>query len=74
MSETETGKREPKREVTVVANPPKTWWELLLSKVLPTETSLGHISEVHLYNIHSRSNRNWWYDKRGNRWPLRDAL
>ena len=32
------------------------------------------ISTEHLYDINSRADRNYWFDKRGNRWPLRDSL
>lgn len=67
-------RQEVKTEVTVVSNEPTNWWEQLLSTLLPTEQSLGSISPEHLFDIHARSNRNYWYDKNGNRWPLRDAL
>lgn len=67
-------KPEPRKFVTVMENPPKGWFEELLCKLFPPESDLGMLSEVHLFDIHSRSNRNWWYDKRGNRWPLRDTI
>lgn len=32
------------------------------------------ISREHLYDVNAAASRNWWYDKRGNRWPLKDSL
>jgi len=32
------------------------------------------ISREHMYDINATASRNWWYDKRGNKWPLRDSL
>jgi len=32
------------------------------------------ISREHLVDINAAASRNWWYDKKGNRWPLKDSL
>lgn len=32
------------------------------------------ITREHMYDLNARAARNWWYDKHGNRWPLRDSL
>jgi len=32
------------------------------------------ITREHMYDINAAANRNWWYDKRGNRWPAKESL
>jgi hypothetical protein len=33
-----------------------------------------YISREHMYDLNAAANRNYWYDMRGNRWPLRNSL
>jgi len=42
-------------------------------KFNPAE-DLGVISREHMYNINAASRRNIWFDKKGQRWRLRDSL
>ena len=39
----------------------------------PTE-DLPKISHAHLIDLNAAWRRNIWYDKKGQRWPLRDSL
>jgi len=32
------------------------------------------IDQATLYDLNARAERNYWFDKKGNRWPHRDSL
>ncbi len=35
---------------------------------------LGTVSREHMVDLNAQATRNVWYDKRGNRWRLRDSI
>lgn len=45
-----------------------------LEVIYDPQEDLGRVSQEHLYDINAACKRNVWFDKKGNRWPLRDAL
>jgi len=50
------------------------WIVLRLERAYRPDLDMEPISLGHMYDINARAQSNWWYDKKGNRWPLRDAL
>lgn len=52
------------------------WLKLreFLEVIYDPQDDLGSISREHLVDLNAAASRNWWFDKKGNRWPLRDAL
>lgn len=55
----------------------KRLWERVrefLEIIYDPADDMPKISQVHLYNLNAQADRNYWYDKKGNRWPLRDSL
>lgn len=35
---------------------------------------MGTVSREHMVDLNACATRNYWYDKKGNRWPLRDSI
>ena len=50
------------------------WIVRHLERAYRPDTDMRPVSLTHLYDINAAMSRNYWYDKRGQRWPLRDAL
>lgn len=45
-------------------------WE----KAWDPQRDIPPITMEHMVDLNARAARNVWYDKKGNRWPLRDSL
>lgn len=50
------------------------WLQAKWEKSFNPSDDLGVLSPEKLYDLNAAFARNWWYDKKGNRWPLRDSL
>ena len=50
------------------------WVTRQLEEAFNAEKDRGYVSQVELYNINARIERNYWFDKKGNKWPLRDSI
>lgn len=52
-------------------------WPWLMAKweaAWDPQRDIPPITMEHMVDLNARASRNVWYDKKGNRWPLRDSL
>lgn len=50
------------------------WLKARLEDLYEPKRELGFVSRSKQYDINAKARQNVWYDKKGQKWPLRDSL
>lgn len=50
------------------------WFIDKLERTFNPKADMGQVSPDHLFDLNARYERNYWFDKKGQKWPLRDSM